>query len=101
MELGSDLTVAGQTAPGSGITIAGAKVSMSHGHNIIIRYVRFRGGIAESPKVSSLNLSDAAHVMLDHLSIQCADVDDLRDVKVEGKTVARADRDRTGDPWLA
>jgi hypothetical protein len=78
MELGSDLTIAGQTAPAPGITIAGAKVSMSHAHNIVIRYVRFRGGIAESPKVSSLNLSDAAHVMLDHLSIEWGRWDNIQ-----------------------
>ncbi|WP_213806132.1 hypothetical protein [Granulicella sp. dw_53] len=78
MELGSDLTIAGQTAAGGGITIADAKVSMTHAHNIIIRYVRFRGGIAESPKVSSLNLSDAAHVMLDHLSIEWGRWDNIQ-----------------------
>lgn len=78
MELGSDLTIAGQTAPPPGITIAGAKISMSHAHNIIIRFVRFRGGIAESPKVSSLNLSDAAHVMLDHLSIEWGRWDNIQ-----------------------
>lgn len=78
LELGSDLTIAGQTAPGSGITIADAKVSMTHAHNIIIRYVRFRGGITESPKVSSLNLADAAHVMLDHLSIEWGRWDNIQ-----------------------
>jgi len=78
MELGSDLTIAGQSAPAPGITIAGAKVSMSHAHNIIIRFVRFRGGIAESPKVSSLNLSDAVHVMLDHLSIEWGRWDNIQ-----------------------
>jgi pectate lyase len=78
MELGSNLTIAGQTSMGSGITIADAKVSMSHAQNIIIRYVRFRGGITESPKVSSLNLSDAAHVMLDHLSIEWGRWDNIQ-----------------------
>lgn len=78
MELGSDLTIAGQTAGGSGITIADAKVSMPHARNIIIRYVRFRGGLTESPKVSSLSLSDAAHVMLDHLSIEWGRWDNIQ-----------------------
>jgi hypothetical protein len=78
MVLGSNLTIAGQTAGGLGITIADAKVSMTHQHNIIIRYVRFRGGITESPKVSSLNLADAAHVMLDHLSIEWGRWDNIQ-----------------------
>jgi len=78
MELGSNLTIAGQTALGSGITIADAKVSMTHASNIVIRYLRFRGGITESPKVSSINLSDAAHVMLDHLSIEWGRWDNIQ-----------------------
>ena len=78
MDLGSNLTIAGQTAPGTGITIADAKVSMSSATNVIIRYMRFRGGIAESPKVSSLNLSDASHVMLDHLSIEWGRWDNIQ-----------------------
>ncbi|SNT36359.1 Pectate lyase [Granulicella rosea] len=78
MDLGSNLTIAGQTAPGAGITIAGAKVSMGKSHNIVIRYVRFRGGLAEGPKVSSLNLADADHVMLDHLSIEWGRWDNIQ-----------------------
>jgi hypothetical protein len=78
MDLGSNLTIAGQSAPGAGITVADAKVSMSNSTNIIIRYMRFRGGIAESPKVSSLNLADASHVMLDHLSIEWGRWDNIQ-----------------------
>ncbi|MCD8090902.1 MAG: hypothetical protein LUD81_09865 [Clostridiales bacterium] len=40
---GSNLTVAGQTAPGEGITIAGGTCNVS-GENIIMRYMRFRLG---------------------------------------------------------
>jgi pectate lyase len=78
MDLGSNLTIAGQSAPGDGVTIADAKVSMANSTNIIIRYMRFRGGIAESPKVSSLNLADASHVILDHLSIQWGRWDNIQ-----------------------
>lgn len=78
MNLGSNLTIAGQSAPGSGITVADAKVSMTDSSNIIIRYMRFRGGILESPKVSSLNLANASHVMLDHLSIEWGRWDNIQ-----------------------
>jgi hypothetical protein len=78
MNLGSNLTIAGQSAPGTGITVADAKVSMTNSSNIIIRYMRFRGGIVESPKVSSLNLANASHVMLDHLSIEWGRWDNIQ-----------------------
>jgi hypothetical protein len=76
--LRSDLTIAGQTAPGTGITIADAKVSMTDAHNIIIRYMRFRGGIAESRGSSSLNLANARGVMVDHVSIEWGRWDNIQ-----------------------
>lgn len=76
--LPSDLTIAGQTAPGSGITLADAKVSMTDAHNIVIRYLRFRGGIAESRGSSSLNLANASNVMVDHVSIEWGRWDNIQ-----------------------
>jgi hypothetical protein len=78
MTLASNLTIAGQSAPGSGITVADAKVTMTGSSNIIIRYMRFRGGIAESSGSSSLQLGDASHVMLDHLSIEWGRWDNIQ-----------------------
>jgi hypothetical protein len=76
--LASDLTIAGQTAPGSGITIADAKVSMTDAHNIVIRYMRFRGGITEARGSSSLNLANASQVMVDHVSIEWGRWDNIQ-----------------------
>jgi len=78
MTLASNLTIAGQSAPGSGITVADAKVTMTGSSNIIIRYMRFRGGIAESAGSSSLQLGDASHVILDHLSIEWGRWDNIQ-----------------------
>lgn len=78
ISLASDLTIAGQTAPGTGITIADAKVSMPNAHNIIIRYMRFRGGIAQSRGSSSLNLANASQVMVDHVSIEWGRWDNIQ-----------------------
>ena len=40
----SNITIAGQTAPGEGITIYGGRVIASKSKNIIMRYIRMRGG---------------------------------------------------------
>ena len=40
----SNITIAGQTAPGQGITIYGGRVIASNSKNVIIRYIRMRGG---------------------------------------------------------
>src|SRR4029079_10209953 len=42
---GSNLTIAGQTAPGGGICVAGYGTNISGGaHDIVMRYLRFRLG---------------------------------------------------------
>ena len=40
----SNLTIAGQTAPGGGITIIGQMTALQNLHDVIIRYLRFRPG---------------------------------------------------------
>jgi hypothetical protein len=64
------LTIAGQTAPGEGITIRGAKVNLGGTTDLIVRNVRFR--IGESPVDStfihggSVGIENATRVILDH-----------------------------------
>ena len=92
--LGSNLTLAGQTAPGSGITIADAKVTMNGATNIIIRYMRFRGGIAEARGASSLQLGNGSHIMLDHLSIEWGRWDNIQ---AEGNTYSTLQNSIVGE----
>jgi len=71
LHVGSDLTIAGQTAPGEGIGIRGAEVSLSGSHNVIIRYLRIRQGLAtHEDKKSAVNMLGARDVIFDHVSIQ-------------------------------
>ncbi len=64
----SDITIAGQSAPGEGITIYGEGVSFSGSQNIIVRYVRFRQGIAGSRGGKALNVTQAHDLIFDHVS---------------------------------
>lgn len=51
--LGDNLTIAGQTAPGDGITVIGYPTSFD-GNNLIIRYMRFRLGDMNETEADSL-----------------------------------------------
>jgi pectate lyase len=66
----SDLTIAGQTAPGEGITLYGRSVSFSGQHNVIVRYLRFREGMAGDKGKCSVNLSGGSDMIFDHCSIE-------------------------------
>ena len=46
----SFLTIAGQTAPGDGITVAGNMTMVQSAHDVVIRDVRFRPGAADTSK---------------------------------------------------
>ena len=67
----SDITIAGQTAPGEGIGTRGHEVSFSGSKNVICRYIRFRQGLAaREEKKSAVAMHDAHRIILDHVSIQ-------------------------------
>ncbi|MDR6881854.1 Ig-like domain-containing protein [Bacillus sp. 3255] len=64
-----NITVAGQTAPGDGICIAGYNTDVSNAYNIIIRYLRFRPGAANiASEPDSLGGRGSNYVMVDHVS---------------------------------
>ena len=63
-----DLTLAGQTAPGDGICIAGRQVSFS-GDNTIVRYLRFRVGNDGPGEPDGLGGTRASDLIIDHCSI--------------------------------
>ncbi len=79
VEVVDNITIAGQTAPGQGISTYGATVYLNHqfgvptaySHsNIIIRHMRFRQGYVATPGGYSLALKPAHKVIIDHCSIE-------------------------------
>jgi pectate lyase len=99
------VTIAGQTAPGAGITIEGMISAFDHGvHDVILRHVRVRrvrpqrgqggdciqiGGLG--PKRSGTN-----HIILDHLSLswgndEMLDLYHAHDVTVQWCTIEESD----------
>ena len=66
-----DITIAGQTAPGQGICIAGWPVSVS-ANNVIIRYVRFRMGNESGTEEDALGGWGKKNIIVD-IAIKNAD----------------------------
>lgn len=66
VDIKSNTTIAGQTAPGGGICLAGYRVKL--GSNIIIRHIRFRAGDLPRRSMSPLGMENVHNVILDHCS---------------------------------
>ena len=64
----SNITIAGQTAPGQGVSTRGHQVSFSGATNVIVRYMRFRHGLIGSKK-DAVTIYDGHHQIFDHLSV--------------------------------
>lgn len=63
-----NLTIAGQSAPGDGICIAGDGIDIE-ADNIIIRYIRFRPGDVAGDETDALTIKRSTHVIVDHCSM--------------------------------
>jgi pectate lyase len=66
----SDISIFGDTAPSNGITLYGRSTSFSGQKNVVVRYVRFREGIAGDKGKCSVNLSKGSDMIFDHCSIE-------------------------------
>ena len=67
--MSGNLTVAGQTAPGDGITIKGANVNIDTAvGNTIVRYIRVRLGEERHSESDSFDIMGGGSIILDHLS---------------------------------
>ena len=63
-----NLYVAGQTAPGEGVTVYGNGVSFSGADNIIVRYMRFRMGHIGTSGKDAAGIANGQNMIFDHCS---------------------------------
>lgn len=84
----SNVTIAGQTAPGGGIGIQNDEVSFTGKSNVICRGVRFRQGTnTDDTGESAVNLGDATNAILDHCSFEFGEWDTVDAVGAVNFTV--------------
>lgn len=62
-----NVTIAGQTAPGGGVCIAGANIYVCK-PNVIIRHIRFRSGDIPTKNYPAIDVENTRQVMIDHCS---------------------------------
>ncbi|WP_284645968.1 OmpL47-type beta-barrel domain-containing protein [Paenibacillus silviterrae] len=63
----SKITIAGQTAPGDGVTIRGNNIRFIECSDIVIRYLRYRMGV-QSFQDDTMYFEDCQNVIIDHSS---------------------------------
>ncbi|OON69908.1 polysaccharide lyase family 1 protein [Hymenobacter sp. CRA2] len=62
------ITIAGQTAPGDGVCVAGESVWLNT-HDVVVRYLRFRRGATEvGRRDDALGGNPVGNIMIDHVS---------------------------------
>lgn len=65
----SNQTIAGQTAPGGGITIYGDGTAFSGVSHTIVRYLRFRMGVIGESGKDAVGAADGHDIIWDHCSV--------------------------------
>jgi pectate lyase len=103
VSVASDLTIAGQTAPGAGIGIMAREVSFSGSSNVIVRNLRFRQGDRDpDSKKSGINLLNTSLMIFDHVSIEFAQWNNIDGVGAKNVTIQYSiDADPIGQQFAA
>jgi hypothetical protein len=92
----SNLTIAGQTAPGDGICLKGNSFILNgagRNGNIIIRYLRSRPGSTEGHGIYGFDMENMSNVIIDHCSFtwaneECAAMYDIKNITVQWSIVS-------------
>ncbi len=85
-----NITIAGQTAPGAGITLSGFETNISKAQNLIIRYLRFRPGaknVHEGDGMDGLWGRQQKDVIIDHCSFSFSTDEGLSPYRAENMSV--------------
>jgi autotransporter-associated beta strand protein len=82
----NNLYVAGQTAPGEGITVYGDGVSFSGANNIIVRHMRFRMGRVGTKDKDCAGIANGQNMIFDHCSFAWGQ-DETFSINPDGKGV--------------
>ena len=69
LSVSKNIYIAGQTAPGEGITIYGDGLSFSGADNTICRYLRVRMGIVGASGADALGIANGHNMIFDHCSV--------------------------------
>ncbi|MFC0875691.1 autotransporter-associated beta strand repeat-containing protein [Saccharicrinis sp. FJH2] len=69
LAISPNLYIAGQTAPGEGVTVYGDRVTFSAANNTICRYVRFRMGVVGSSGKDAMGIANGKDMIFDHISV--------------------------------
>ena len=65
----SNLTIAGQTAPGNGVCLRKYNFGMLGASNVVIRYLRVRPGNISGTTLDGMGLASSENCIIDHCSI--------------------------------
>lgn len=82
-----NLYVAGQTAPGEGVTVYGNGVSFSGADNIIVRHMRFRMGHKGDSGKDCAGIANGQNMIFDHCSFSWG-LDETFSINPDGKGTA-------------